>query len=469
MSNYQNIFIYDSLEEEEEYDDEEKEYEEEEEEKSYIFEIFTKSKEECMIYTYLEEFKDNFYSIISDQIPYYISLRKTISTYKLIFPIQNSLYLPHFKINFFEETPITIYQSILNESDSKIEVLFSKDIKSSTNILKKCHDDNICYLTIEIKKEIEVEKDILIEILPKSSNIIPSILFDNILKQDFVKINQEQIYMAKILKNEEGEVCFNYKYFAGELIGKIVKIEKIAWKNRYELPSIKEYLTYDNIKQKIIFTKKETEKCNNGCYLFVEVHPYEKYLGENDNEDLNMDYSIYLKKSEKIVQLRYNEVIMGTLTKTIEENYIEYYSIEIIYSTTKIFIDYSSENTNIIINSGDIKPTKDESEINFVSTGKDQIFVIEKDSQDLKGMKFIIGIYTNKLNNGISQYSFRIRLENKFIPNYIISDMSTENIYEAKNKNEICYFLMPIINIQKNCNLFLYGISTSNSDDLVIT
>ena len=465
VSNYQNIFIYDSLEEEKEY--EEEEYEEEE--KSYIFEIFTKSKEECMVYTYLEEFKDNFYSIISDQIPYYLSLKKTISTYKLIFPIPNSQYLPHFKINFFEETPITIYQSILNEKDEKIEALFSKDIKTNPNILKNCDEDNICYLTIELKKEIELEKDILIEILPKSSNNIPSILFDNILKQDFVKINQEQIYMAKILKNEVGEVCFNYKYYAGELIGKLVNIEKIAWKNKYELPRIKEYLTYDNLRQKIIFTQKETEKCNNGCYLFVEVHPYEKYLGENDNDDLNMDYSIYLKKSEKIVQLRYNEIIMGTLSKTIEENYIEYYSIEIIYSTTKIYIDYSSDNTNIIINSGDIKPTKKEHEINFVSTGKDKIFVIEKNSQDLKGMKYIIGIYTNKLKNGVSQYSFRIRIENKLIPNYIISDMSTENIYEANNKNEICYFLMPIINTQKNSNLFLYAISTSNSDDLVIS
>ena len=453
VSNYQNIFVYDSVEETE---------------KINIFEISSKDND-CMIYTYLEELKNNFYSIISDQVPFYLSLEKDNSNYTLIYPIPNSEYLPYFKINLFEETPLAISQSISYEKEEKIQVLFSKDIKANANILKKCDNDNICYLIINIETEKKLDNNILIEVIPKSSNIIPGVLFDNKLKQDFVKINKDQIYMMKILKNEEGEVYFNYKYFSGELIGKLINIEKNSWKNRYDLPKVKEYLTYDNLRQKITFTKKETEKCDNDCYLFVEVHPYEKFYGENNNNDLNMDYSMYLKRSDNIIQLRLNEVIIGTLSKTIEDNYIEYYSIEIPYSTKKIFIDYSSENTNVIINSGNIKPTKDKKDLNFISTGKDQIYVIEKNTEDLKGMKYIIGIYTNKLNNGVSQYSFRIRVENELIPNYIISDISTENICETKSVNQNCYFLIPIISVQKNSNLFLYGISTSNSDDLVIS
>ena len=107
--------------------------------------------------------------------------------------------------------------------------------------------------------------------------------------------------MAKILKNEEGEIYFNYKYFSGELLGKLINIDKTSWKNRYDLPKKNEYLTYDNLRQKIIFTKKETEKCDNGCYLFVDVHPNENYLTDDKNIiEKNLDYSIYLKKSEKI-------------------------------------------------------------------------------------------------------------------------------------------------------------------------
>ena len=77
-----------------------------------------------------------------------------------------------------------------------------------------------------------------------------------------------------------------------------------------------------------------------------------------------MDFSIFLKKSENIIKLRLNEVIIGTLSKTIEERYYEYYSIEIPYSTNKIYIDYSSENTNIVINTvGNKMPTKEEKEL----------------------------------------------------------------------------------------------------------
>ena len=307
-----------------------------------------------------------------------------------------------------------------------------------------------------------------LEILPKSSNDIPGVLLDNKLKQDFVEINKGQQYMAKILKNEEGEVNFNYKYFSGELLGKLIKIEKTSWKNRYDLPQKSEYLTYDKLRQRILFTKKETEKCDNGCYLFIEVHPFEKYL-EGKEENINVDYSILLRKAEKIAKLRLNEVIIGTLSKTIEDNYIEYYSIEIPYSTKKIYIDYSSENTNIIINSGYKKPTKDLNELSFESTGKDQIYIIEDNSKELKGKKYIIGIYTNKLNNGVSQYSFRIRAEQALFQNYIYSDISTENICNAKEKNDKCYFIIPIVSIQNNTSLFLYGISTSNSDDLIIS
>ena len=403
VSSQQNIFVFDSTTETE---------------RITIFEI-TSEEDDCMIYTYLEELTEDFYSMLSDQVPYYLTLNKNNNNYKLIYPITNPDYSPSFKLNFFEETPITITQSISNETSEPIDALFTKDIITNENILKKCDLNNICYLIIDINIQKALTNSIIVELIPKSSNIIPGVLLDNKLKQDFVRINQEQKYMAKIQKNEEGEIYFNYKYFSGELLGKLINIDKTSWKNRYDLPKKNEYLTYDNLRQKIIFTKKETEKCDNGCYLFVDVHPNENYLTDDKNIiEKNLDYSIYLKKSEKIVQLRLNEVIIGTLSKTIEENYIEYYSIEVPYSTKKLYIDYSSENTNVVINSRNSKPTKDDKDLSFDSTGKDQIYTIEKEDSDLKGQKYIIGIYTNKLNNGVSQYSFRIRAEQSYIPNY---------------------------------------------------
>ena len=449
LNSYQNIYYYDSFNETD---------------KNYLFNISTKEND-CMIYTYLEELTEDFYSILSDQVPYYLTLHENNLKYKLIYPIPNKDYSPSFKINFYEETPINITQSIKNEKEETIEALFSKDIKTNSKILNKCDKDNICYLMIDIQYEKKLNNPIILEIIPKSENIIPGVLIDNQLKQDFVGTNKEQKYMTKISKNEEGEIYFNYKYFSGELIGKLINIDKTSWKDRYDLPKQNEYLAYDNLRQKISFTKKETEKCDNGCYLFVEVHPLEKY----SSEKMNMDFSLFLKKSDNIVKLRLNEVIMGTLSKTISDNYIEYYSIEIPYSTKQIFIDYSSENTNVVINSNNTKPTKDQKELSFESTGKDQIYIIEDNSKELKGKKYIIGIYTNKLNNGVSQYSFQIRAEQALFQNYVYSDISTENICTAKEKNDKCYFIIPIVSIQNNTSLFLYGISTSNSDDLIIS
>jgi len=72
------------------------------------------------------------------------------------------------------------------------------------------------------------------------------------------------------------------------------------------------------------------------------------------------------------------------------------------------------------------------------------------------------------LNNGISQYSFRIRAENKLLKNYIYSDSITENVCITNKDNESCYFLIPVVN-QKNANLLLYSISSSVSDDLIMS
>ena len=54
------------------------------------------------------------------------------------------------------------------------------------------------------------------------------------------------------------------------------------------------------------------------------------------------------------------------------------------------------------MNSGNIKPIKEKSELN----GKNQN---SNSDNELKGKNYIIEIYTKKLKNGFSQYSFIIR------------------------------------------------------------
>jgi hypothetical protein len=429
---------------------------------------------ECMIYTYLEELSDDLYGILSDKVPYYLSLNGFNKEYKLIYPLANSNYEPMYRLNFFEEARISLINKINKKQDDIINTMLMKDITPSSNLLKECNEEGICYLIIEIRYNKSPDTPIILEIIPKSTNNIPGVLRNNQMRQDFSKIKENQKYMAKILHNEEGEISFNYKFFSGELVGRLMSIDKKSWKNRYDLPEKNEQLKYDNLKQKIVFTKKETSSCINGCYLFIEVNSLETFKEASDkdkdySEGINMDYSLCLKKYDSIVQVRLNEVVYGSLTKTINDNYIEYYSIEIPYSTKKIFIDFSSENAKVIIKKGAEKPTIKDNNFDY-QFEKEQIYTIEsKADETFKGQIFVIGVYTNKLENKISQYNIRIRAEHELIKNYIYSDINTENICELKEDNQSCLYLIPIINVQKNANLFLYGISSKNSDDLIIS
>ena len=94
--------------------------------------------------------------------------------------------------------------------------------------------------------------------------------------------------------------------------------------------------------------------------------------------------------------------------------------------------------------------------------------IIEKEPEKFFPHKTLtIGIYTNKLENKVSQYNFRIRVENKYIKNYIYTDSNNENICETTEDNESCYFLIPIINVQQYANLLIYGLS-KKSEELII-
>ena len=402
--------------------------------KYYNFTILTNNSD-CMVYTYMEELNEDFYGILSDQVPYYLTLHKNNKNYKLIYPLPNAKYEPIYRINFFEETPIKINQIIKKEKDDEINALFMKNIKPSSKILQNCNNERICHLEIEIKYENEIESPIILEIIPKSSNKAPGVLFDNEIKQDFTQLGGKgQQYMAKILKDEEGEVRFNYKYFNGELIGKLIPIDNKPWKNIYDLPKKNEILMYDNFKQKISFTKTETNICEKGCYLFIEVNSVEKFKNINDYDGENMDFSIFLKKSNNIVKIRLNEYIFGALSKTIKENY----SSELPYSSDTFFIDFSNRNT--VLN-----------------------------TTQIEGKLCRVEIFPNKSIDDISIYNFRFRLEHKLFKNYKYSDANTGSFCATGDNNEACYFLIPIINIHKKSNLFLYALSSNKSDDLILS
>ena len=55
----------------------------------------TSEYKECLIYTYLEEFTENNYPVLSDKVPYYLTLNKKTKNYQLMYPLPNRFYEPN--------------------------------------------------------------------------------------------------------------------------------------------------------------------------------------------------------------------------------------------------------------------------------------------------------------------------------------------------------------------------------------
>ena len=444
------------------------------------YEIKTNSENECLFYTYSEEISENSYNILSEQVPYYLTLYNT-NKYKLIYPLPNKLYdSPLFRINFIEEIPLKINKYIGKSNEGEIEISTVKNLNTEKDLIENnCNNNEICYLILEITYESKEDKLINIEIIPKSSKQIPSLLIQNQLKQDFIQLNSIQFYMLKINKDAEGEIHFNYKRINGQISANIIKIEKKSWKNRYDLPGKDENLFFDNFKQSVTLNKKETNKCDNGCYLFIGIYPEESYENNTKLNNIFMDYNIYyLEKDYKdnIVDIKLNENIQNTIEKV---NNMEFYSLEIPYSTNTIYFDISGSKDVIFTINIDKKPKLNEENDYYKKLdGKDDILIINNTTiknldKDLKGKRLIIGIYATSLIDGIAQFNFRGRAINKYLNEYIYADTNTETICKISNDNGNCIFLIPVLNnrafFENNQHLFLYALSTSSSENLVLS
>jgi len=147
-----------------------------------------------------------------------------------------------------------------------------------------------------------------------------------------------------------------------------------------------------------------------------------------------MDFSIFLKKSNNTVKIRFHEYIFGALSETIKENY----SLELPPGVFRFFFDKLHQNT--VMN-----PTQ------------------------TTGMLYITEVLPNKNVDDVSIYNFRFRLEHKLFRNFVYSDANTRSFCLTKTNNETCYFLIPVINIHKKSDLFLYSLSSNKSDDLILS
>lgn len=181
--------------------------------------------------------------------------------------------------------------------------------------------------------------------------------------------------------------------------------------------------------------------------------------------------------NENVVSIKLNDFIQNSIEKI---NNIEFYSLEIPYSTNSIYFDVSGSKGLIFTFNIGSKPILNYKENYFykeLDDGNSIIKIdknmIEKVGEELKGMKFIIGMFATSLNDGIGQFNFRARADNQYYKEYIYTDTNTETICNTNNNNEDCIFLIPVVNnkifFENKQNLFLYAFSSANSENLILS
>ena len=340
---------------------------------------------------------------------------------------------------------------------------------------KYCSKNLQCSLTIGIKK-IYGEKEKIIPYIIKTNvynaKKSPQYIFKNKVYNYKILPNGSKYFYTQIDSNEEGEINFSFNRGNSKIFAKIVKKDEIEenndWNGRVKLPEKEDnnLLNYDPIYGIIKYTKKDTEKCEKGCELYIQIKSEEKI--EKETEFTDVSFSIN-QKSVNNIKLRLNEYIKGKL----EKDGYKYYNIFIPEDYLKISINLYSPYGKAKIKYNHIQ-TNDE-EYNWELIPKNSFGRIIIDCKDkiinketLKGSSFTIAIINNENfpEDNIYYYLEIQGLYNNDKPYYDLT--SERSIICNTEKENYCHVLVYLNHYYNNKNNLVSALPLSNSNNIKI-
>ena len=450
------------------------------------------NNKQCMAYASSLELNsieelDERQIVISDNEPRQMAFKKDYKEIEYLYPLSNYSNDVIVKFYFLDLATYEVMISFDHKKETKYmqsgnDIIYLSHLEWA-NI---CKEKDICPIIIKINLISTYDENIpklLVSVKGVQDNT-PSYINKNKVKLDFLLGNNWQYYYTDLGEGEEGDVIVNYKRGSGRLYGKIVsktatEPEKDAnWREMYKFPSTKEEsLEFYGYIKKILIKKNETQICKDGCYLLLSLK-----TSIVTEEDYNYDFRehpfsiiMHTRNSDKIedipiINMPLNEYIIGNLYTHLEGNMNEYYSAIFTHDSHKITFDFQSKVVNFYINVGNNrKPTINEYDYKFESTGEDTLFEITKEDfiekckekgveipieNSLHGLSLTIGLWTNKTDNLYTTvYSMQIHL-----PFDVLYD-----IYEVKSDQKtICKTSK--VNNENRClfMVFYYGIDQVN-------
>ena len=430
----------------------------------------------CMLYvSSIELMKDNNYYaqkeiLVTEGIPQRINFMKNDYKIKCIYP------------NINRDKDVTIYFKVINSADFTYTITYN-NIKNETDyisqskllyinqnkIIEKCEEDSLCSIIVSIEltdKTKQYENLPIMEITIREIGNTPYYLPIGVAKTDFLSgINKLNLF-STLGKGDQGYVTIDFARGSGSIFAKIVPIDGEADKNpewrQYQLPNESDKkIKYDFYNKKILIESKDTQICENGCYLLMSI--LTSTTGSVSDNFRSFQLSIIvnllpstgeLKNNGTIIQIQPEQYIVGSLTdkdKMSKEDMYEFYQLNIPFDAETVEIDWQSDSTIFLLNVGKERPTikknfmKSESRTDtvIVIKSKDILKELNKQEQRITNAYLTIGVYSNVLesNNGNS-YSFRVHFTRKLNIYRVDSDQKTLCQPEEIDNKYRCLFMV---------------------------
>ena len=484
----------------------------------YIVEIIsmeqgTYDKKKCMLYTSSIELEKDEKIIerkilLSENVPQraVFTNEYTIIKYSYIIPNINDNVGIRFilidKANY--EVEFYIYKNYISTitiTNNQQYIIEPKDYN------QYCLSDQPCPLNVVVNiQKYYISSSPNLEITIKSLGIddkYPSYLIKDNINSDYLTANNRNYYFTDLGQYISGDIIINYYRGNGRIYGKIVKkVQPISdqnkeWRGVYDFPkSSEESLPYVNYLKKLVFTQKDTEDCELGCYLLLTVENKIENSSSNDLSKRFVLFDIIIKTNSEVIKsfapiipIPSENYIIGTISpKETEYESRTFYIFYIPYDSDVIVFDFQSEYAtlyvNLYINEYYLYPTKNQNHWCFKSRGKPGIYeikkaellelahdkgLIQKDVDSTEGLRLTIGVSAEKSDSIFTTiYSFKVHLA--IIDSIDIIDVYSDqqalcNLTLFNDRSYLCLFVVRYDNSYSFDDLLVYPLFEDQSID----
>ena len=416
----------------------------------------------CMFYvstlanSYIKELRSSLLYrdrdfLISENIIYNIKLNKKNKGMRFVYPNTNNNQYIFIQFNKEDKEEISVVilcnKIIINKG---IIISYSRMITLEKNIISGiCNPNELCKILIDITSNDDIKDlEINFSFNLKTESQTPIYVKKGLMKIDSIPGNSLMFYYTDIGKREEGEVIVNFDRGYGNIYGKLVDKTFIDKKNgdwmgfiTFPRKNDSDLLDFENDAKKIVYTSKNTEICNNSCFLLITViNPVDSYFKTKILYDISLIFRSINEDlyEDQYIEIMFDKFIVGKLFAAYKKELYHYYNFKIPNDTDKILIEQQNDICDIFVKKGISIEGKNKK---YSPTGINNIYEISGEKYK-KGDYFSLKIGLNVNQNYFKTvYIFRVRVPEKeidLIP--VNSDQNTLCKYIDFKK--MCYYVI---------------------------